>query len=102
MRQFHRLFPPRIAVGVGIKIRFEKLQEDRHSALEAILFYHALLGICIIPCLVFELFLKWLLFAFLVWTVYNSITKIALQRTDNPLEPPFQNLLSGNYIHLFS
>lgn len=40
-------------MGVGIKIRFEKLQEDRHSsATEAILFYHALLGICIIPCLV--------------------------------------------------
>lgn len=89
-------------MGVGIKIRFEKLQEDRHSVLVAILFYHALLGICIIPCLVFELFLKWLLFAFLVWTIYNSITKIALQRTDNPLEPLFQNLLSGNYIHLFS
>ena len=67
----------------------------------AILFYHALLGIFIMPCLAFELFLKWLLFAFLVGTIYNSITKIALQRTDNPLEPLFQNLLSGNYIHLF-
>ena len=71
-------------MGVGIKIRFEKLQEDRHSVLEAILFYHALLGIFIMSCLVFELFLKWLLFAFLVGTIYNSITKIALQRIDNP------------------
>ena len=88
-------------MGVGIKVRFEKLQEDRHSVLEAILFHHALLGIFIMPCLVFELFLKWLLFAFLVGTTYNSVTKIALQRLTTLREPLFQNRLSGNYIHLF-